>query len=74
MINEVIIDGIKYVAVDEKFKEGDFSCRDCDIYKAKVPQNMGQLPLCCEDEYCQVNESCCEQNYNGIKRIWKKED
>lgn len=77
MINEVTIDGIKYVAVDEKINGNldlDFSCRDCDIYKARVPQNMAQLPLCFEDEYCKVNESCCEQDCNGIKRIWKKKE
>lgn len=40
MTNEVVINGIKYVAVDEEPKEGNFSCGDYDIYKAKVPQNM----------------------------------
>lgn len=73
MINEILIDGIKYIAVDEKFNEALNSlCRDCDIYKARIPQNLAQLPLCFEDEYFQANESCYEQACKGIKRIWKK--
>ena len=66
----VVIHGVKYKAVDTKRK--DFTCKDCDIYKAKIPQNMVQLPLCCEDKYQKVNESCCEKFEKGIKRIWKK--
>lgn len=68
--NTVVIHGVKYKAVDSKRKR--ITCKDCDIYKAKMPQNMGQLPLCCEDAYKKVNDSCCEQFENGIKRIWKK--
>lgn len=64
----VVIHGVKYKAVDTKRK--DFTCKDCDIYKAKIPQNMMQLPLCLE--YKSVNKSCCEQFEKGIKRIWKK--
>lgn len=70
MKQTVVIHGIKYKAVDSKRKR--ITCWDCDIYKAKIPQNMVQLPLCCEDEYKKVNESCCEQFEKGIKRIWKK--
>lgn len=70
--NTVVIHGIKYKAVDSNRKKTDFTCGDCDIYKAKIPQNMVQLPLCCEDEYKKVNESCCEQFEKGIIRIWKK--
>ena len=72
MKNTVVIHGVKYKAVDSKRKLVDFTCKDCDIYKTKIPQNMGQLPLCCEDEYQKVNESCCEQFDKGIARIWKK--
>lgn len=68
----VVIHGVKYKAVDSKRNRVDFTCKDCDIYKAKVPQSMMQLPLCCEEEYIKVNESCCEQFEKGIKRIWKK--
>ena len=39
MINEVVIQGIKYKAVDIKTEQVDFTCKDCDIYKAKIPQN-----------------------------------
>lgn len=77
MINEVIIDGIKYVAVDAVDEENTvygFHCADCDIYKTKPPRNMAQVPLCCEEEYRQVNESCSQQECNGIKRIWKKKE
>lgn len=68
----VVIHGVKYKAVDTKRKRVDFTCKDCDIYKAKIPQSMMQLPLCCEEEYEIVNKSCCEQFDKGIKRIWKK--
>lgn len=68
----VVIHGVKYQAVDSKRKNVDFTCKDCDIYKAKIPQNMGQLPLCCEDKFQKVNKSCCKQFDKGIKRIWKR--
>ena len=44
MINEVVIHGVKYKAVDNKREQVDFTCKDCDIYKAKIPQNPWQLP------------------------------
>lgn len=72
MINEVVIHGVKYKAVDNEREQVDFTCKDCDIYKAKKPQNPWQLPLCCEDKYKKVNDSCCEQFDNGMKRIWKQ--
>lgn len=46
--NTVVIHGIKYKAVDSKRKRIYFTCKDCDIYKAKIPQSMMQLPLCCD--------------------------
>ena len=67
IINEIVIHGIKYQAVDERLGDCNFTCKDCDIYKA-----MGQLPLCCEDKYIIVNKSCCKQYEKGIKRIWKE--
>jgi hypothetical protein len=69
MIDEVMINGIKYIAVDEEPKEGNFSCKDCDIFKAQVPKNRMQIPLCVENE---VNEYCYELECRGIRRIWKK--
>ena len=72
IINEIVIHGIKYQAVDERLGDCNFTCKDCDIYKAKIPQNMVQLPLCCVDKYIIVNKSCCKQYEKGIKRIWKK--
>lgn len=72
MKHTIVINGIKYVAVDTPLTDDGFGCRDCDIYKAKIPQSMMQLPLCCEDEYQRVNDSCCEQLERGISRIWKK--
>lgn len=71
-MNTVVIHGVKYKAVDSKIKRVVLTCWDCDIYQAKILQNMGQLPLCCEDKYKKVNKSCCEQFEKGIKRIWKK--
>lgn len=68
----VVIHGIKYKAVDSNIEETDFTCGCCDIYKAKIPKSMMSLPLCCEEKYIKVNESCCEQFEKGIKRIWKK--
>lgn len=67
----VVIHGVKYQAEDSKRKDIDLTCKDCDIYKAKIPQHLGQMPLCCEDEYLKVNKSCCEQFDKGIKRIWR---
>lgn len=71
MKNTVVILGIKYKAVDSK-QDKQVTCKDCDIYKARIPQSMRMLPLCLEDEYIKVNESCCEQFGKRIKRIWKK--
>lgn len=70
--NTVVIHGIKYKAIDSKLEYGNSTCGDCDIYIAKIPQFMMSVPLCCEEEYIKVNESCCEQFEKGIKRIWKK--
>jgi hypothetical protein len=72
MKQTVVIHGIKYKAVDSSLLFCNFTCCDCDIYKAKIPKSMMQLPLCCEEEYIKVNESCREQFDKGIKRIWKK--
>ena len=66
----IVIHGVKYQAVDSKSKS--VTCKDCDIYKAKIPQSMMQLPLCCEKKYQKVNESCCKKFEKGIKRIWKR--
>lgn len=68
----VVIHGVKYKAVDSKRKRVDLTCKDCDIFKAKPPQHAFMYPLCCEEAYKKVNESCCEQFEKGIKRIWKK--
>lgn len=72
MKQTIVINGVKYKAVDSKSLSCDFTCGDCDIYKAKIPKSMMSLPLCCEEEYIKVNESCCEQSEKGITRIWKK--
>ena len=40
MINEVVIHGIKYKAVDRKRESVDFSCKDCDIYKQKYLKTL----------------------------------
>lgn len=68
----VIIHGVKYKAIDEPLDKTKFRCADCDIYKAKIPRHLGSIPLCCEDKYEKVNDSCYKQFEKGFKRIWKK--
>lgn len=71
MNKTVIINGIEYEPVDMPMGEAPSKCLDCDIYKAKPPLRFFELPLCCEDKYSFVNESCWEQGNKGIIRIWK---
>lgn len=68
----IVIHGIKYQAVDKPAEECNLTCKDCDIYKAKPPQHAFMYPLCCEEKYKKLNESCCEQFEKGINRKWKK--
>lgn len=72
MKNTVVIHGVKYKAVDNKIELIEYTCGDCDIYKASIPKSMMSLPLCCYKKYIEVVESCTEQFEKGIKRIWKK--
>ena len=72
MKQTIVINGIEYEAIDRSLLFCDITCGGCDIYQAKIPQSMMQFPLCCEEEYIKVNESCREQFAKGIKRIWKK--
>lgn len=45
----VVIYGIEYESVDIPIVDGmDVSCRECDIFKAKIPKSMIEYPLCCE--------------------------
>lgn len=75
MINEVTINGIKYIAVNKKLNGNlDYSCIDCDIYKAQIPQNLSQLPLCYYGANSKVHASCYKQALKEIKRTWKKKD
>ena len=71
-MEECVINGITYVPVD--IPAGDcrkYSCRDCDIFKARPPRTMINQPLCCDREYSKVNKSCCSQQRKGFNRIWK---
>ncbi len=73
MIQSIVIHGVKYKAIDKPLKKSNATCKDCDIYKAKIPQHSFMLPLCCEDRYIKVNKSCCIQFEKGINRKWKKD-
>ena len=45
----VTINGIEYESVDAQIVDGmDVSCRECDIFKAKIPKSVIEYPLCCE--------------------------
>ena len=69
----ITIDGIEYKAVDSKIKEGmDIGCRDCDIYKARIPRSPGELPLCFEPGVCKARLSCRSRAAEGYQRIFKK--
>ena len=65
------INRVEYIPVDTPFEAFPNGCSDCDIYKARPPQNMSQLPLCCDAEYKSVNQSCCLKLRQKINRIWK---
>ena len=71
-MNEVIINGIHYEAIDTPMIEGErYNCLDCDIFKAQPPVMMFQDTLCLKEENYWVNESCCKKENEGINRIWK---
>jgi hypothetical protein len=72
-MNEVsiIINGIEYIPVDTPSDMSNQHCKDCDIFKARPPQNGVSLPLCCEKEYNWVNKSCFNMARKNIRRIWK---
>lgn len=68
-----VINGVEYEPVDTEIKEGmDVSCRECDIFKARIPKAMTQYPLCYEKGNTKVRESCYNKATKNIKRIWKK--
>lgn len=70
----VTIDGVEYKPVDTPIQKGmDVSCRECDIYKAKVPRSMAEYPLCYEvgKGGGKARQSCYGKAVRGIKRIWK---
>lgn len=69
-MEKVVIHGVKYQAVDYPTYKTEFTCSDCDIYKANIPQHLGEAPMCCETEFEHINKSCCKQYEAGIKRIW----
>ena len=69
----VTINGVKYKAIDTRVGIFDrVSCRECDVYKERPPQNMRQLPLCMEEEYEGINNACAKLTVKGIRRIYKK--
>lgn len=72
-MEETIINGVKYKAVDTPIEEGtDFTCRECDIFKAKIPLSMIEFPLCCREGNKKVQESCRAMISKHIKRLWKR--
>lgn len=69
----VEINGVKYEPVDTEIKDDtDWSCRECDIYQARVPRSMAQFPLCHDKGNKRILISCCSQIKKGIRRIWRK--
>ena len=71
-IETITINGVEYEPIDSPSNWLVDNCLDCDILKARPPQTMMQVPLCCEKEYIGVAESCWKQLEKGIHRIWKK--
>ena len=71
-MEDITINGVEYKPIDSQLQWSESNCLDCDILKARLPQTMVELPLCCEKEFRGVNESCYEQSEKGIHRIWKK--
>lgn len=71
----VIIDGVEYEPVDTEIQKGmDVGCRECDIFKTKIPKSMSEYPLCYEVGKGGGNarQSCCGKARMGVKRIWKR--
>lgn len=69
----VTINGIEYESVDTKIVDGmDVSCRDCDIFKAKILKSLAEYPLCYETGSGKARMTCYSLACKGIKRIWKK--
>lgn len=72
---EITINGVTYEAVDTPITDDtDVSCRDCDIFKAKVPKSITSIPLCCEVGNSRARLSCCNQLAKRIKRTWKRKE
>lgn len=71
----VTINGIEYESVDAQIVDGmDVSCRECDIFKAKIPKSVIEYPLCCEPGSGgggKARQSCYAKASRGIKRIFK---
>jgi hypothetical protein len=70
---KITINGIEYESVDTQIVEGmDVSCRDCDIFKAKIPRSPVEFPLCYERGGRKARQTCYNMACRGYKRIWKK--
>lgn len=69
---ECVINGVTYMSIDSPVNDyKKYSCKECDIYKARPPQTMFQQPLCCDEGNTKVNQSCRNQQRRGRNRIWK---
>ena len=67
---ECTINGVTYVSIDSPVNDyKQYSCKECDIYKARPPKTMLQQPLCCDEVNIKVNKSCCNQQRRGSKQI-----
>lgn len=52
MMTEIVeINGIRYEEVREENPE-DWSCKDCDIFRARPPKSGSQYPLCVSTIFC----------------------
>ena len=69
----VTIDGVKYESVDTPITEGmDISCKECDIFKARIPKSLIDVPLCYERTNGIIKQSCYAKAKMGIKRNFKR--
>ena len=62
------LNGIKYEEVHDENPE-DWSCKDCDIFRARPPKSISQYPLCMGSK---IQQDCSAWAKKGIKRTFKK--
>lgn len=72
----ITIRGIEYKPIDTPIdmhsKGYVINCIDCDIYKARPPITIMDVPLCYEWGNMRAQRECATQFRKGVHRIWKK--